>query len=354
VSSTRELHPALLEVVKPRKRLVTSYGRPVNPMFSLAEVLWILNGFDDVASLKYYNSKIGDYSDDGVKFNAAYGNRLRHEHGHDQIEDVIQTLLADSNSRQAVLSIWLPRKDRGFAPAPALDSTAEPKYVQAPHMTKDRACNVVSHLMIRDGRLDWMQMMRSNDIMWGTPNNFMQWLHLMEFIATQVGVKMGTYFHIADSLHMYDYHNADAEKVRHFDLYDELGQKHKKMGPLGATYDAAAYMSASLEAISSIPPIESHKHPLLREIRSKCGDYWLEVAKLACAWRAYKENQDDLAADILVSMKDQVLALAQARYFYYWRWNQPGHHGTIAKILTAQAGNERITNWLTDMVAPQK
>jgi len=70
--------------------------------------------------------------------------------------------------------------------------------------SKDIPCNICSMLKVRNGRLEWSQIMRSNDVYRGLPYNFIQFTTLQEVLAGWIGVEPGTYTHYADSLHLYD------------------------------------------------------------------------------------------------------------------------------------------------------
>jgi thymidylate synthase len=59
-------------------------------------------------------------------------------------------------------------------------------------------------LKIREGKLEWSQIMRSNDVFKGLPYNFVQFTSLQEVLAGWVGVEPGTYTHFSDSLHVYE------------------------------------------------------------------------------------------------------------------------------------------------------
>jgi thymidylate synthase len=48
-----------------------------------------------------------------------------------------------------------------------------------------------------------MQIMRSNDLFLGTPYNFLQFTTLQEVLAGWLGVGLGSYHHLSDSLHAY-------------------------------------------------------------------------------------------------------------------------------------------------------
>ena len=77
----------------------------------------------------------------------------------------------------------------------------------------DIPCNVMSLLKIRDGFLEWMQIIRSNDVWRGLPHNIVQFTSLQEIMAGWLGCKIGTYSQISDSLHVY-LDEEDADNVR--------------------------------------------------------------------------------------------------------------------------------------------
>ena len=73
----KELRPACVEFTKPTNRTTFLGSRRINPFFQLAESLWILSGRADVQWLLQFNNNMGQFSDDGVWFNAPYGERIR-------------------------------------------------------------------------------------------------------------------------------------------------------------------------------------------------------------------------------------------------------------------------------------
>lgn len=297
LDETREIKVMAAEVDDPRNRLITSYGRPVNVAFALAEVLWILGGRQDVEMLEFYNSQIKQYSDDGLRFNAPYGARLRHTYGHDQLEDVIRSLKENPDSRQATLVITCPAFDRNY------DANGEK------HETKDRACNLLSHLLVREGKLHWLQIVRSNDALWGTPYNWMQFMHLQEYCAANIGVEIGNYTHVAHSFHIYGYHFEEAKQIRYFDLYKELKASHKPMGPTSiADIRGLLEMEERLRQNGNVP---------LYGLEG----YWRDVMWVLNAHREYRLQGDGLAYDLL-KQSDPVLGAAQTRFYYSKRWHK--------------------------------
>lgn len=332
VSDVRELNPAIIKVNNPYHHLVTSQGRAVNVAFALAEVLWILGGRDEVEMVEFYNSTIGNYSDNGTNFNAAYGHRLRHAFGIDQIDQVVRTLSTDPNSRQASLVLSHPILDRGWTYNEEENEDGHSGWL--PHETKDRACNVYAHLMIRQGRLNWLQVIRSNDLMWGTPYNWMQFTHLQQWIAGLLGVQMGHYTHVADSLHVYDYHFEEASRIHYFDLYEELGAKHQDMG-------------ASPGLLVELLRAEQHIRLTSKLEWSSNPSYWRDVLMVLQAHAKYKEGKDDAAYDILMS-GDAVYAAAQTRFYIAKRWNHDKHQALLDRI--AGDWRDEIFDWMTSGV----
>jgi thymidylate synthase len=59
-------------------------------------------------------------------------------------------------------------------------------------------------LKVRDGALEWTQIMRSNDLFRGFVHNVIQFTFLHEIMAGWLGLRPGPYHHFSDSLHVYD------------------------------------------------------------------------------------------------------------------------------------------------------
>jgi thymidylate synthase len=68
----------------------------------------------------------------------------------------------------------------------------------------DVPCNMLALLNIRDGRLDWTQIIRSNDLVLGVPHNFVQFTFLQEVLAGWLAVEIGEYHQFSNSLHVYE------------------------------------------------------------------------------------------------------------------------------------------------------
>lgn len=180
--------PVALTFRKPLECVCFSPERDANPFFHFMEALWMLAGRNDVAFLDFYNSQMKQYSDDGQVFNAAYGYRLRHHFGFDQLQAIIDELKTNPYSRQLVAQLWDPA-DLG-------------------KQTKDKACNLCMVFAVREGRLDMTVYNRSNDAVLGTISgaNTVHMSFFLRYVAEKAGLTVGEYHQIANNLHVYSDH----------------------------------------------------------------------------------------------------------------------------------------------------
>ena len=186
---TREILGAAFVIKNPRQRWIVSRQPAVNPAFALAEVVWIVSGRRDSAFLNYWNPKLPQFAGEGDKYHGAYGFRIRRHLGLDQLDRAYQALSSNPDTRQVVLQIW--------------DSSVDFPLPDGRPADPDVPCNICSFAKIRAGRLEWMQVLRSNDLFLGVPHNFVQFTSLQEILAAWLGVEVGSYRHIADCLHVY-------------------------------------------------------------------------------------------------------------------------------------------------------
>jgi len=180
-----------------RQRWVLSRTPPLNPAFAIAEIVWILNGRRDAAFLTAWNTSLGTFAGNAAELHGAYGHRLKSHLGFDQLRRAAEVLSADSDQRQVVLQVW--------------DSTVDFPNSDGSPTSEDVPCNICAIVKVSDGRLEWLQVMRSNDLVLGLPYNLLQWTTLQEVLAGWLQLEVGTYNHISDSLHVYD---------RDFDRFD--------------------------------------------------------------------------------------------------------------------------------------
>ena len=218
--------PVITTYQCPQERVLFHGGRDANPVFHLLESIWMLAGRRDVAFLQRFNSKIGQYSDDGKNFNAAYGYRWRKHFGRDQLDEVIKLLRRDPSTRQAVVQIW--------------------DQADLTRRTKDKACNTQMVFDTRGGRLNMTVFNRSNDIWWGAYGaNAVHFSIVQEFVACAVGLRTGWYRQVSNNLHLYtELYSAqrylDWPPVA--DSYDHYSSGHVRPAPLMLTGEYRVFL----------------------------------------------------------------------------------------------------------------
>jgi len=186
---TSELLHVTIHVHDSRQRWVVSRTPALGVAFAIVEVIGILNGRRDSAYLNFFNPRLPRFAGTGAEYHGAYGFRLRSSVGFDQLERASNALRTNGDGRQVVLQIW--------------DATLDFPSDDGAPVADDIPCNICSMLKVRNGRLEWSQIMRSNDIFLGLPHNFVQFMTLQEVLAGWIGIEPGTYSHFADSLHLY-------------------------------------------------------------------------------------------------------------------------------------------------------
>jgi thymidylate synthase len=186
---TYELLHALLSISDPKEKWVSNRIPAMSISFALAELIWILNGSDTAKIINYWNSTLSRYAGHDDNYNGAYGFRIRRNFGVDQLEKAYCVLHNKPESRQTVILIWDPKKDL-------------PKDDGSPS-NADIPCNICSMLKVRNNKLEWTQIMRSNDVFLGLPYNFIQFTSMQEILAGWLEIGIGNYTHYSDSLHLY-------------------------------------------------------------------------------------------------------------------------------------------------------
>lgn len=164
---------------QPEECVLLNHTRDANPFFHLFEFLWIMAGRSDVAFLKHFVKRMGEYSDDGKSFFGSYGVRLE-----GSIEHCIQRLAKNPDDRRAVAPIY--RHDDVW------------------YNGKDMPCNVSVMFKVRDGALTTLVANRSNDLIYGAYGaNVVQFGLLTAYVALAAGYEIGAYSQVSDSLHLY-------------------------------------------------------------------------------------------------------------------------------------------------------
>ncbi len=222
ISPTRgtatEFTGVLLKLTNPRSRL--SRTEKKGTLFScLGELLWYLSASNSLDFISYYIPKYKEFTDDGVTIYGGYGPRLFNKNGQNQIQNVINRLNDKPNTRRAVIQLF--------------------DAADVPVIAKDIPCTCTLQFFLRNGKLEMVANMRSNDAFLGLPHDVFAFTMLQEIIARSLGADVGTYYHSVGSLHLYEKSRKGAE-----DFINEGWQSTKAMPkmPIGDPWESIAVL----------------------------------------------------------------------------------------------------------------
>ncbi len=219
--NVKEILGASFTIKNPRDRIPYVVGRKFSMSYMVAELIWYLSGDNSTDWISKYSAFWKDISDDGVTANSAYGARLFKPHDkiaqgrYTQLDYVLEELRRDPDSRRAVMHLRVP------------DDSIDAKL--------DVPCTLALQFFIRNGALHQVANMRSSDLIFGIAYDIPAFTIFQELIANELGVKMGTYTHTSNSLHIYERHFDMAGKIiRGGNVNDSLllQQKNGSMPPL--------------------------------------------------------------------------------------------------------------------------
>lgn len=176
-----EIINAVTVINDPIKNIMKNRVRKLSMKYAVGELLWYLSGNDNLSEIQKYTSAWDRMSDDGIHVNSNYGWCIKHKYGFDQWEYVKKLLEEHPDTRQAVIHI----KDADC------------------QNSKDVNCTCYLQFFIRESKLYMTANMRSNDIWMGFPYDVFQFTCMQILMSMQLGISLGTYTHIAGSLHLY-------------------------------------------------------------------------------------------------------------------------------------------------------
>ena len=153
--------------------------------YAEAEWQWYLSGNPNIKKLGDLYGKIPAIwkrmADEQGNVNSNYGYQWCREN---QLGKVISMLKENPETRQATISIY--------------DGKEIHKY------DHDTPCTYAVQFTVLDGKLNMSVVMRSNDLWYGFCNDQYQFSNLQMLVARETGYKMGTYYHFAHNLHLYN------------------------------------------------------------------------------------------------------------------------------------------------------
>jgi len=157
--------------------------------YANAEWQWYLSGDRNIAKLGELYGKVPAIwermADEQGNVNSNYGYQWKRGYNHkSQLDYVIELLNDNPETRQAAISIY--------------DGKEHPDY------KTDTPCTYAIQFTVLDNKLNISVVMRSNDLWYGFCNDQYQFSNLQLLVAQRTGYDVGTYYHFAHNLHLYN------------------------------------------------------------------------------------------------------------------------------------------------------
>lgn len=279
-----EIWGASLVLTNPLARVSRSETR--GKLFSpLGELCWYLSGSADHSAIEYYVMPYPNRLPDGQVF-GAYGPRLREKAGGDQIEQIIAMLRRKPDSRRAVIQIF-----------DSADNLHTDQSLQPP-------CTCTLQFLVRDGALQLIAYMRSNDVMRGMTHDVFCFTMLQELVARSLDRPLGTYTHMVGSLHVYD---RDAEEAQAF--LDEDWQQTAPIMPAMPPGDPWAGVDALLQQEAQL-----RRDGADAVVELPDEEYWADLVRLLQIYALTRGRRSPDHASRAVATRDALACRAYAPF----------------------------------------
>ena len=155
--------------------------------YAEAEWQWYLTGDPHVQRLGKIYGKIPEIwkrmANEWGSVNSNYGWQWQRDN---QLDNVIAMLKQNPKTRQAAISIY------------------DAKEINDGYYQYDTPCTYAVQFTILDNKLNMCVTMRSNDLWYGFCNDQYCFSMLQQLVAREINIPVGTYFHFAHNLHLYN------------------------------------------------------------------------------------------------------------------------------------------------------
>ena len=281
-----EILHSFITIEEPRQKWIYDRVPPVSIAYALAELVWIMNGEDCSDVINFFNPQLEKFAGRGKFYHGAYGKRIRSHFGFDQLEKAYYALQNVPESRQVVIQIYDTKEDFPIDNGKPRDD--------------DIPCNICSMLKVRQGKLEWSQIMRSNDVLLGMPYNFIQFTGLQEILAGWLELDIGTYNHYSDSLHLY---NRDISKV---DIAEETPLENKDSLSL-CKEETEKLFKEIYERMKSLTSSGTVENDIYSLAQLDCGyNAYNNMMLIIASYVAKKKQNDDLVPELMKECTNKV------------------------------------------------
>ena len=156
-----------------------------NPEYAQAEWQWYLSGDSNIEKLGDIYGKIPPIwkrmADRYGYVNSNYGWQWERN---EQLDLVVNMLRSNPQTRRAAISIYDAKEICNYA--------------------TDTPCTYAVQFTILNNRLNMCVTMRSNDLWYGFCNDQYCFSKLQQLVAERLNIEIGTYYHFAHNLHLYN------------------------------------------------------------------------------------------------------------------------------------------------------
>ena len=182
---TKALFNVGFYMTDPKDRKIVNKERKWSEEYAEAEWQWYLSGDPHIDTLGDIYGKVPEIwkrmANEKGYVNSNYGYQWERNA---QLDMVVEMLKHNPETRQACISIYDGKEITDYA--------------------FDTPCTYAVQFTIVNNRLDMCVTMRSNDLWYGFCNDQYQFSKLQEMVCRRTEYEMGTYYHFAHNLHIYN------------------------------------------------------------------------------------------------------------------------------------------------------
>ena len=182
---TKALFNVGFYITEPTHCVISNAERKWNIEYAEAEWQWYLSGDRNITKLGKIYGKIPPIwikmADENGNVLSNYGWQWKRQ---GQLQNVINKLKTDKNTRQAAISIYDNKEHHDYR--------------------TDTPCTYAIQFTIVHDRLDMCVTMRSNDLWYGFCNDQYCFSKLQQLVAKRLKMPVGIYYHFAHNMHLYN------------------------------------------------------------------------------------------------------------------------------------------------------
>lgn len=180
-NNTKTIFNCGFYIENPKENEIKSSFRKWNKKYAEYEWQWYLSGNPDATEIAKRAPIWLNHMDKNGLVRSNYGWQWLRKN---QLKLIIDKLIKDYNTRQAVISIYDGKE---------IDSYQH-----------DTPCTLSIHFQIINEKLCMTVNMRSNDLWFGFCNDQYCFSKLQEMVAKELNIKTGWYYHFTSNMHLYN------------------------------------------------------------------------------------------------------------------------------------------------------